>query len=97
LDREVEDYELEVGSAGVGSPFKIVRQYGKNIGNEVEVLLKSGAKLKGILQSADEKRFTISVSKQVKPEGSKRKETVVAHQTYPYDEIKYTKNTLLFK
>ena len=35
LDRDVEDYELEVGSAGITSPFKVLRQYIKNIGNEV--------------------------------------------------------------
>ena len=44
LDRDVEDYELEVGSAGITSPFKVLRQYVKNIGNEVEMLLKNGSK-----------------------------------------------------
>jgi len=97
LDRNVEDYDLEVGSSGIGTPFKIVRQYQKNRGKEVEVLLKNGVKLKGILQSADEKGCTITVAKQVKPEGSKRKETVMEDQTYPYDEIKYTKNIIIFK
>ena len=59
IDRDIEDYELEVGSAGIGTPFKIVRQYIKNVGNEVEVLLKSGIKLKGILMEADENGITI--------------------------------------
>ena len=60
IDRNVEDYELEVGSSGIGSPLKIVRQYIKNIGNEVEVLLKSGIKLTGILTAADENGVTIT-------------------------------------
>ena len=47
LDREVGDYELEVGSAGLTSPFKVVEQYLKNIGNEVEVLTKDGKKISG--------------------------------------------------
>ena len=54
LDRDVEDFELEVGSAGITSPFKVLRQYQKNIGNEVEVLLTAGVKLTGVLKSADE-------------------------------------------
>ena len=52
LDRDVEDYELEVGSAGITSPFKVLKQYEKNIGNEVELLTKKGEKLSGILKSA---------------------------------------------
>lgn len=38
FDRDVEDYELEVGSAGLTSPFKVKAQYMKNLGNEVEVI-----------------------------------------------------------
>ena len=75
LDRDVEDYELEVGSAGITSPFKVLRQYVKNIGNEVEMLLKNGSKLTGVLKSADENGVVVSVEKKVKPEGAKRKVT----------------------
>ena len=67
LDRDVEDYELEVGSAGITSPFKVLRQYVKNIGNEVEMLLKNGSKLTGVLKSADENGVVVSVEKKVKP------------------------------
>ena len=49
LDREVEDYELEVGSAGLTAPFKVIEQYHKNKGNEVDVLTKEGKKITGIL------------------------------------------------
>ena len=51
LDRDVEDYELEVGSAGITSPFKVLRQYIKNIGNEVEIQLKNGPRVTGILKA----------------------------------------------
>lgn len=91
LDRDVEDYELEVGSAGITSPFKVLRQYVKNIGNEVEMLLKNGSKLTGVLKSADENGVVVSVEKKVKPEGAKRKVTVVEDESYTFDEIKYTK------
>ncbi|OAV71845.1 Ribosome maturation factor RimP [Bacteroidales bacterium Barb4] len=97
LDRDAEDYELEVGSAGVTSPFKVLRQYVKNIGNEVEVLLKKGVKLTGILKAADEQGIVLAVEKQVKPEGAKRKEIVQEEHTYIYEEIKYTKYLIRFK
>ena len=97
LNRDEDDFELEVGSAGISSPFKILRQYIKNIGNEVEVLLKSGAKKNGILKDADEKKFVITVEKQIKPEGEKRKRVVQEDEAYTYDEIKYTKNIIRFK
>jgi ribosome maturation factor RimP len=97
LDREVEDYELEVGSAGITSPFKVHRQYLKNVGNEVELLLKSGAKLSGILKAVDENGIILTVEKQVKPEGAKRKQTVEEDQSYLFSEIKYTKYVIRFK
>ena len=96
-DRDVEDYELEVGSAGITSPFKVLRQYVKNIGNEVEMLLKNGSKLTGVLKSADENGVVVSVEKKVKPEGAKRKVTVVEDESYTFDEIKYTKYLIRFK
>lgn len=97
LDRDVEDYELEVGSAGITSPFKVLRQYLKNVGNEVELLLRNGVKLTGTLKAADEEGIVFTVEKQVKPEGAKRKITVQEDLSYKYDEIKYTKYLLRFK
>ena len=97
LDRDVEDFELEVGSAGITSPFKVLRQYQKNIGNEVEVLLTAGVKLTGVLKSADENGIVLTVEKQIKPEGAKRKVTVEEDQPYTYSEIKYPKYLIRFK
>lgn len=97
LDRDVEDYELEVGSAGITSPLKVLRQYVKNIGNEVEVQLKNGTKLSGVLKSAADEGIVLTVEKQVKPEGAKRKMTVQEDQFYTFDEIKYTKYLIRFK
>ncbi len=97
LDREIEDFELEVGSSGISQPFKIQKQYTKNIGNEVEILTKSGKKLTGILKDANEKNIILTIERQEKPEGSKRKITVEEDLTYTYDEIKYTKYLIRFK
>ena len=97
LDRDVEDYELAVGSAGITSPFKVLRQYQKNIGNEVEMLLKSGTKKVGVLIAVDISGATISVEKKVKPEGAKRPVMVTEEEKYPFEEIKYTKYLIRFK
>ena len=97
FDREVEDYALEVSSAGLTSPFKVLKQYQKNIGNEVEVLTKDGRKLNGVLTSANEADFTIEIEKKVKLEGAKRKTTVQEEITFDYNEIKTTKYIFRFK
>jgi ribosome maturation factor RimP len=97
LDRDTEDYELEVGSAGIGQPFKILRQYRKNIGNEVEVLAKSGIKHCGILKEANEQAIILTVQTQIKPEGAKRKVTIEEDLIFPYEDIKQTKYLIRFK
>ena len=88
LDRDVEDYELEVGSAGITSPFKVLGQYKKNIGKEVELLTKNGMKLSGILKSADSEKFVVTITKKVKSETSKRKVEVEEDLAFGYDEVK---------
>lgn len=97
LDREVEDYELEVGSAGITQPFKVLRQYQKNIGNEVEVLSKDGRKLTGVLKDANEEFFTVGVLAKVKIEGEKRKKEVETDLNFKYEEIKHCKYLIRFK
>ncbi len=97
LNREEEDYELEVGSAGIGQPFKVLQQYYNHIGSDVEVLTKEGRKLTGVLKEADEEKFVVAVQKKVKPEGAKRPKLVEEDETFRYDEIKYTKYLISFK
>ena len=97
LDRDVEDYELEVGSAGIGQPFKVLQQYINHIGQEVEVLPKSGAKIKGILVKADENGFAVKTTQKQKVEGSKRPKTVEVEMPYSYNEVKYVKYVISLK
>jgi len=98
FDRDVEDYELEVGSAGLTSPFKVRGQYLKNIGNEIEVLTKDGRKLKGILKEvADNGDFTIAIPTKVKPEGAKRPVIVDVDTTLSPDNCKSVKYVINFK
>ena len=97
LNREEEDYELEVGSAGIGQPFKVLQQYYIHIGQEVEVVTRDGRKLAGILKDADEEKFTVGVEKKVKLEGSKRPKLIEEDETFTYEQIKYTKYLISFK
>ena len=97
LDRDVEDYELEVGSTGLGQPFKVPQQYEISIGEEVEVLDKEGKKVKGILKSVDGKEFTVTVNEKVKVEGKKRPVKMDVDHAYNMDEVKYTKYVIRFK
>ncbi|NDW12060.1 ribosome assembly cofactor RimP [Bacteroides sp. 214] len=97
LNREEEDYELEVGSAGIGQPFKVLQQYCNHIGESVEVLAKDGRKLAGVLKEADADKFVVGIEKKVKEEGAKRPKVVEVDETFRYDEIKYTKYLISFK
>lgn len=88
FDREEEDFELEVSSAGIGQAFKVHQQYVKCTGKEVEVLGKDGIKIKGVLDSVDTEGFMIKEEKMVKPEGKKRKELQIIEHRYKFDDVK---------
>jgi ribosome maturation factor RimP len=97
LSREEADYELEVGSAGIGQPFKVLQQYYIHIGKIVEVLTQKGQNLIGTLKDADEYEFVITVQKKVKIEGEKHPKMIDEDLTFGYGEIKYTKYIISFK
>ena len=97
LSRDDEDYELEVGSAGLGQPFKVPQQYINFIGKEVEVLDADGVKVKGILKAVDGNDFTVGVEEKVKVEGKKRPVKQEVDHVYQMDKVKYTKYIISFK
>ncbi len=97
LDRDKEDFELEVGSAGLGQPFKVLQQYLNYIGKEVEVLDADGKKTKGILKSVDGNEFTVTTQQKVKLEGKKRPELIDVDKNFQMDKVKYTKYIISFK
>ncbi len=97
LSRDDEDYELEVGSAGLGQPFKVPQQYINCIGKEVEVLDADGVKVKGILKAVDGNDFTVGVEEKVKIEGKKRPQKMEVEHNYQMDKVKYTKYIISFK
>ena len=97
LNREEEDFELEVGSAGIGQPLKVLQQYINHIGMEVETLTREGEKLCGVLKDADEQGFVLTVPRRIKVEGSKRPKVVEEDRAFTYEDVKYTKYLISFK
>ncbi len=97
LNRDSEDFELEVGSAGLGQPFKVLQQYKNHIGKMVEMMTAEGTKLKGVLKEADEKGIVISLEKKITPEGAKRPKKMIVDESYSFEQIKYTKYLISFK
>ena len=96
LNREEEDFELEVGSAGIGQPFKVLQQYLNSIGQEVELVTCEGKKLVGILINANETGITVSYQEKQKVEGKKRPVMVEVEKNWKYDELKWVKALLKF-
>ena len=97
LGDELGDYELEVGSAGLGQPFKVAQQYVNHIGDSVEVLELDGKKVQGVLKSVEGTSFTVTVQEKQKQEGKKRPVLVEVDKTYAMDGVKYAKYLLAFK
>lgn len=97
LSRDEEDYELEVGSAGLGQPFKVVQQYLNFIGKDVEVLDADGKKYRGLLKSVDGRNFTVTVQEKVKVEGKKRPVLTDVDRGFDMDKVKYAKYLISFK
>ena len=97
LNRDEEDFELEVGSAGIGQPFKVLRQYEIHVGEQVETLTTDGQKFMGTLKEVTPQQFTITTQVKVKEEGAKRPKWVDVDKTFAYDQVKWTKYLIDFK
>ena len=97
FDREQEDFELTVTSAGIGQPLRMLRQYRKLIGREVEVVLKEGGKLVATLIDATGEAITVEYQEKAAVEGKKRKELVTRRRELPLAEVKSTCEHLSFK
>jgi ribosome maturation factor RimP len=85
-----DDFSLEISSPGLDEPLKLHRQYVKNIGRNVEVILKEGIKKEGKLMSATNNEIVIEEEKQ-----NKKNKEIVQH-TISYNEIKTTKIQIKF-
>lgn len=83
-----EDYELEVGSAGLTSSFKVIGQYEKNLGNPVEVLTNDGRKLHGVLSAVTPENFSVDIKQKVRLEGQKKPVEQSETLTFGYGDVK---------
>jgi len=95
---ELGDYELEVGSAGIGQPFKVIQQYRNHIGKDVEVLDQDDHKTLGVLKSVgDDDTFVVTTKEKQRKEGAKRPVLVEVDKQFSTRAIKYCKYVLNFK
>jgi ribosome maturation factor RimP len=94
VSRDEEDYSLTIGSAGLTSPFKVLRQWKKAVGTEIQLTRKSGERVNATLLSADEEGVDISFQRKAEGKGAKAKETVTEHLLY--SDIKTAKPIIKF-
>lgn len=99
LDRDAEDFSLEVGTAGLTAPFKVPGQWFKNVGNEIELVTRQGKKMHGQLVDVndDATAFTIDVTVKERPEGKKRPVNVVKPITMNTADVKTACYMISFK
>lgn len=97
LDRETEDFELQVSSPGLTEGFKVRQQYVKYKDREVEVETIEGDHLEGILKDVNDYEITLETSKREKVEGHKKKQLIVREHKFNYNEIKSAKAVITFK
>ncbi|HOS83545.1 MAG TPA: ribosome assembly cofactor RimP [Bacteroidales bacterium] len=97
LDREQEDFELTVASAGLSEPFKVYMQYEKNIGKLVRVLTSDNKKYIGTLMSVNEQEIMLTYTEMVKTGPKGKKKEVESKVTIPFSAIKKTMLEIIFK
>ncbi len=96
LDRDKEDFQLSVSSAGMDQPFKVFKQYEKNVGREVKVVFNEHGSQEGKLISVDQEKVVLQTETKEKVEGKKKKELVVKTHEIPFQDIKQTKLVITF-
>jgi ribosome maturation factor RimP len=92
LNRETEDYELQVSSPGLDLPFGVIEQYFKNSGRKVEVIDNEGSKLTGILKNVTKGGFELETEHKVKGKAKELKDV-----SFNFEQIKSTKVILTIK
>lgn len=88
LDRDKEDYSLEVGTASLSAPFKVKQQYEKHIGDNVDILTRDGRKFTALLTAVGDGDFTVEVTRKVKEPGQKRPVLVAEPETLRMEDCK---------
>ena len=96
LDREVQDFSLDVTSPGLDQPLKLHRQYLKNVGRDVAVMPVEGAKIEGELKAVEEDHFVVQTREKRRIEGRKAKAWVEEDHTFAYGDVHWTKVIISF-
>ena len=97
FDQDVEDYALTVSSAGLDRPFKVLRQYQKALGTQVDVKFKGGKRIVATLTGAEENAVTLKYTALETVEGKKKKEKVEHEDVCPLSEINSVTPYIEFK
>jgi ribosome maturation factor RimP len=99
LDREEQDFELSVSSAGLDKGLRVFPQYTKNIGRTIKVKFKNkdDGSLEGELIAATPEEITLQTTRKERIEGKKKKETIVEDHVFKMGQIKEAKVVLSFK
>lgn len=97
LDREEQDFELNVMSPGLDASLVMPRQYAKNIGRTLKIKLVEGGEIKGKVIDSDEEAVLLQTSEKVRIEGRKKKELVVEDHRILYKDINTAKVVITFK
>lgn len=88
MDREEHDFSLQVMSAGLSEPLSIPRQFSKNIGREIEVMLEDSSKIEGELSKVDDEKITLVLRYRKPKDIGKGKVDVEEEKEISYPEIK---------
>jgi len=96
LDREEEDFSLEVTTPDISNPLKVKRQYKKNINRTLEVKLKDNTKIQGVLKNAQEDYIELEWKTREPKTIGKGKVTVVKNTTIPFSDIREAKVKIIF-
>ena len=97
MDREVEDYSLEVSSPDLSKPLKVTRQYMKNVGRDLAVKKHDKSKIEGELLAATESGITLKTAQKEEVPGKKGKKLVEREINLEYADIAEAKIMIRFK
>ena len=96
LNRDEEDFELEVSSPGLDEPLKVLRQYSKRVGKEIEVILSDGKKLTGILSGTTNEGIILEEKQKKKAEWKQPQQWITSKTNISYINIKEAKSVIKF-
>lgn len=95
LDRESEDFELTVSSAGADAPLLFPRQYTKHLGRTLDVYDNEGNSWQGVLKNAGDEKFSIFISRKEKDPLSGKKKLIEIEKEFGFNEVQKVKVKVL--